>query len=898
MRGTMSPDALARVLRGIALSRKEGILHLSTEGVAKRIYFKGGSIIFAGSDDEQERLGEVLVRAGKLERSDLELALKVMKETGETLAKTVVEMGFTSPVDIAAHALERTKSIIASVFSWRSGTFYFEERATGISDEMALELSATEAILEAARSITEPEVARRGLGDLKAVLRQPANPLLPYEDGSLSSSVEWLLFQANGVSTIEEIVRGSPLDEDKTLRSIYALVLAGILETESPEKALAARAEGTKVSLGSPSPESPSSEIKASASGSPSTNTIPVRLGRYEVERLLGRGAMGAVYLGRDPAIDRTVAMKLIQTAVQLAPSELEKYRERFYREAKSAGKLLHPGIVTVFDVGHTEEATPFIVMEYVEGKTLSEILKSRNPDQPEALRLAAEILDALAFAHSKGIVHRDIKPANILVTAEGQVKIMDFGIAHVVGSELTQADDVLGSPNYMAPEQLSKGRIDARTDLFAVGVVLYRMLGGKLPFTGDSFAAIANAVLLEEPPALDTVDPAVTSTLSTVVLRSLSKDPDQRFATAQEMKLALTPLLGDLGLRKKETALPVKVSSFRGALGSARPRQPSTKALPEPRGATAGSSTTLVPSGLFERIGRLPKSVSLGTAAAASLGLAFVVVFAFSGGRTATQGPPERQETTPTRQPAPEATAGASEVPSSAEKPGASGPRASSDADLYHEASVAFGRGDLDSSKAAIEELLRRNPGFDGAPELLVKVNERLRGEEPGPNRTGGPAPPVEPTHAPASSEAELFYRARVAFEKGDIERSKRQLETLLQANPSFEGASELLVQVNDELWKKILPVSLRAEHKHRVRGCTGTLTLAAWGIRFSSKDHEWQWKFDEIRLLERQGRWVLNLETCETEVLGLGKPKNYRFELQNPMRDEDWSRYERLAR
>jgi hypothetical protein len=136
------------------------------------------------------------------------------------------------------------------------------------------------------------------------------------------------------------------------------------------------------------------------------------------------------------------------------------------------------------------------------------------------------------------------------------------------------------------------------------------------------------------------------------------------------------------------------------------------------------------------------------------------------------------------------------------------------------------------------------------------------------------------------------------MAFQNGDLEGSKRQLEALLRTNPSFEGASELLLQVNDELWKKTLPVSFRAEHQHRIRGCTGTLTLAAWGIRFSSTDHDWKWKFDEIRLIERQGGRVLNLETYETEVLGLGKPKNYKFELRESMGDEDWSRYERLAR
>jgi hypothetical protein len=280
-----------------------------------------------------------------------------------------------------------------------------------------------------------------------------------------------------------------------------------------------------------------------------------------------------------------------------------------------------------------------------------------------------------------------------------------------------------------------------------------------------------------------------------------------------------------------------------------------------------------------------------------------FIAVRFFGGEPSATDSAPQQQETTPATltgsSPVSDATSTGAEAPApSAKDVTETGQKEGSDAELYHEASVAFDRGDLDTSKAIIDKLLRRNPGFDGAPELLVKVNKRLRSEERGPDREGGPAPPVEPSHAPAPAEAELFYRARVAFEKGDLEGSKRQLEALLRTNPSFEGVSQLLVQVNDELWKKTLPISFRVVHKHRIGECTGTLKLAAWGTRFSSKDHEWEWKFDEIRLLERQGRGVLNLETYETEVLGLGKPKNYRFELQNPMRDEDWSRYERLAR
>jgi len=833
MHGSLTPDAFARALRGLAVSRKQGILHLSRDGVSKRIYFKNGSIIFAGSDDEQERLGEVLVRAGKLERADLELALKVMKETGESLGKTITDMGFTSTADIAAHALERAKSVICSVFAWQSGSFRFEERATEVSDEVALELSTHEMILEAARSITDPVVVREYLGDLKAVLRQPENPLVPYQEGSLSSSVQWLLYQANGISTIEEIVSNSPLDETRTLQSIYALVLAGVLQIESPEKAMAARTDNTKLSLAGPETGSP--EI---AMTSLSVATVSKTIGRYEVQGVLGRGAMGAVYLVKDPTIDRMVAIKLIQTAVQLDPSELEKYRERFYREAKSAGKLVHPGIVTVFDVGHTDDATPFIVMEYVDGQTLQEILKARKLEHQEILRLAAEILDALAFAHSKGIVHRDIKPANILVTASGAIKIMDFGIAHVIGSDMTQADDVLGSPNYMAPEQLSKGAIDARTDLFAFGIVLYRMLTGTLPFRGDSFAAIAKAVLFEDPPPPASVDSAIPSDLSAVVVRCLSKVADSRFATANELKNALTSPPHD---RSRDSGvMPVP-------------------AVKEDRRS------------LYRRIG-----IRWGLAAPSGLAIALFAVVRFFGGEPlATDNVPRQQET------------GAK-----VSAPGAEG----SDAELYHEASVAFERGDLDASKGALEKLIRRNPGFEGAPELLVSVNQQLRNNERSPDLVAAPAPRDQP--APAPAEAQLFYLARLAFEKGDVEGSKRQLEALLRTNPSFEGASELLVQVNDELWKKTLPISLRAEHKHRVGGCTGTLTLAAWGIRFSSKDHEWEWKLDAIRHMERQGRSVLNLETYESDVLALGKPKNYRFELPSPMRDEDWSRYRRLAR
>lgn len=876
MRGSLTTDELARVLRGLAASRKEGILHLSSDGVSKRIYIAEGSIIFAGSDDEGERLGEILVRAGRLERTDLELALKVMTETGESLGKTVTEMGFIAPADMAAHALERTKSIIRSLFACSSGTFYFEERATGVSDDKALELSIHETILEAARSIQDPELVRQGLGDLTAVLRQPPNPLVPYEEGNLSSSVEWILFQANGVSTMKEIVQNSPLDEDKTLLSIYALVLAGILEVENPERARAAST--TKVTFGR------HGSPPRSVSSNSGTDGFPQKFGRYEVERLLGRGAMGAVYQGRDPAIDRTVAIKLVQTAVQLSPSELEKYRERFYREAKAAGKLLHPGIVTVFDVGHTSEEIPFIVMEYVEGRTLYEILKDENLEADEVQRLAVEILEALAFAHSRGIVHRDVKPANVLVTEDRRIKIMDFGIAHVVGSELTQAEDILGSPNYMAPEQLSKGTIDPRTDLFAFGVMLYRMLTGRLPFVGDSFAAIAQAILSEEPPPPSSVDPAIPDYLSHAVVRCLAKDPDSRFATADDLRRTLLSESGDAIAADKEM-----VSS-------------ETRAGAAPPGVVVpiegSSKPPKVADVAIEPLQNKRKIIPFGLAVTAALAATFLVVFAFSGGPSGESVAPAPPKVSGLSSISDEPST-SSEPFSAAEEPSETKPERPSDAELYHQASIAFDRGELDAAKAALEELIRANPGFEGAPELLVKVNEQLRNETRSPEPEPTPTAASEPKPTAAPTEAELFYQARLAFENGDLEGSRNQLEALLRTNSAFAGASELLVKVDDELWKKNLPLSYSAKHNHRLGSCEGTLSLTTVGIRYSSKDHEWSWDFDSIRLMDRDGGRVLNVETYEANVLGLGKPKNYRFELlRNSLRDEDWTRYERLMR
>jgi hypothetical protein len=219
--------------------------------------------------------------------------------------------------------------------------------------------------------------------------------------------------------------------------------------------------------------------------------------------------------------------------------------------------------------------------------------------------------------------------------------------------------------------------------------------------------------------------------------------------------------------------------------------------------------------------------------------------------------------------------------------------PRGESEAELYRLASEALDRSDLGVARAVLVNLLARNPNFEGAPELLQRVNEKL-GQ--GSTADGSPLEVPFKSEPQDQADANLFYEARLAFEREEWQQSKADLETLLERSPSFAGAIELLVRVDDEMWKERLPLSFRAKHRHRIGNCIGTLSLERWGIGFSSNDHQWRWPFDEIRVMERESRTLLKVETFEIDVLGFGKPKNYRFELDTPMRDEDWSRSERL--
>ena len=289
------------------------------------------------------------------------------------------------------------------------------------------------------------------------------------------------------------------------------------------------------------------------------------KLGRYEVLNELGKGAMGVVYLAKDPVIGRLVAVKTIRTSQgDDDDSESREFRERFVREAQTAGILSHPNIVTIHDIGEDSESrTSFIAMEYIEGRNLKSLLADKKKfTWDEVADLIAQIGEALDYAHRKGIIHRDIKPANILLTTDGKVKITDFGIAKVASSNLTTTGQFLGTPNYMSPEQVSGAPVDGRSDIFSLGVVLYELLTNRKPFQGDNLTAISYKIVHEDFTPPGDLAPEVPNDFNPIVARAMAKDPWNRYQRGKDMALALYQLKAHLEEQKALQDLGTMVSA------------------------------------------------------------------------------------------------------------------------------------------------------------------------------------------------------------------------------------------------------------------------------------------------------------------------------------------------
>ncbi|MEV6163560.1 protein kinase [Streptomyces sp. NPDC052052] len=294
--------------------------------------------------------------------------------------------------------------------------------------------------------------------------------------------------------------------------------------------------------------------------------------GRYQLRDLLGEGGMASVYLAYDSALDRQVAIKTLHTEL----GREQSFRERFRREAQAVAKLQHTNIVSVFDTGEDElggALMPYIVMEYVEGQPLGSVLQADIRDHgampaDKALKVTADVLAALDTSHEMGLVHRDIKPGNVMVTRRGVVKVMDFGIARAMQSgvtSMTQTGMVVGTPQYLSPEQALGRGVDARSDLYSVGIMLFQLLTGRLPFDADSPLAIAYAHVQEEPVAPSTINRSITPAMDALVARALRKNPNERFPSAAAMQDEIARVLSASG----QTGAPVIVAGAPSNSGS-----------------------------------------------------------------------------------------------------------------------------------------------------------------------------------------------------------------------------------------------------------------------------------------------------------------------------------------
>jgi len=294
------------------------------------------------------------------------------------------------------------------------------------------------------------------------------------------------------------------------------------------------------------------------------------KIGRYEIVEERGHGAMGSVFLARDPAMDRIVALKTIH-AIALSGPQSNEYRERFYGEARAAGRLAHPGIVPVFDVGE-QDGLPFLVMEYIEGQTLADAAKTGHRLTLERVcELGQQIAEALGYAHKHGVVHRDIKPANILLTSKEKYgierpKITDFGVAKLAASQLTTTGQLLGTPAFMPPEQFTGSVIDGRSDLFSLGVILYWLATGDQPFPGETVTAVSYKVVHTEPVPPRRLNPAISAELEHAILRCLAKDPAARYQTGEDLAYHLAAIrAGRAAPAPSSTPAPVYVSGDAG---------------------------------------------------------------------------------------------------------------------------------------------------------------------------------------------------------------------------------------------------------------------------------------------------------------------------------------------
>jgi serine/threonine protein kinase len=397
------------------------------------------------------------------------------------------------------------------------------------------------------------------------------------------------------------------------------------------------------------------------------------RIGRYKIVRELGRGAMGVVYHAIDPNIGRPVAIKTIQIAGPRKPEERERLHERLFREARSAGMLSHPGIVTIYDVEQQGELA-YIAMEFVDGPTLDQLLSEAQPLAANRMfGILAQTAAALDYAHSKGIVHRDIKPANIMIAGDGNAKITDFGIAKITASEqFTMTGSIVGTPHYMSPEQVQGQPVDGRSDQFSLGVIAFEMLTGEKPYTGEHLTTVVYKIVAEEPIAPHRINATLSGPIENVLRKGLAKKPDARYRTCSEFIESL-----EKACAATKNWKPMPRGGSLNAPTMAEPPQPAVTLPPARRPVRSGGGTTAtVDHSRKRKSGFLPFLLAILMAAA------LLALIGWQAGPWQSAGQPQTPQTDQTKSPAvsppaenPPPSPVQGEAKPSAFPPGATGP-------------------------------------------------------------------------------------------------------------------------------------------------------------------------------------------------------------------------------
>ena len=333
---------------------------------------------------------------------------------------------------------------------------------------------------------------------------------------------------------------------------------------------LALREPRQVVASGSQAAADSAAATDSVAASGPLTRTERTMLGRYRIDRELGRGAMGMVYLGHDPQLGRQVAIKTMALAREFEGIELVEARARFFREAEMAGRLQHRDIVTIYDAGEDQDLA-YIAMEFVKGRDLLQhTLPGRLLPVPTVLQTIARVAQALAYAHSQGVVHRDIKPANVMIDpASDTVKVTDFGIARVTDASRTRTGMVLGTPSFMSPEQMAGRRVDGRSDLYSLGVMLFQLLTGALPHASESMATLMYQIANQPAPDVRSLRPGLPEALANIVALALEKRPEVRYSDGKTIAGDLLAVAAKMAARLADSAAAAPLSGAAGATES-----------------------------------------------------------------------------------------------------------------------------------------------------------------------------------------------------------------------------------------------------------------------------------------------------------------------------------------